>query len=386
MIRARRRGTIRPLRRTLPAAISTPIPSEEPSDLEPSDFDGEGHPALTNLPTPGSSDEEDDQQTAMTDPLASTTTSVGRRDYVSPYGSPSISSTTSSSPSLQTPLDPIIRLVTTSQKPSSSRKGDILPKMDLERPDHKEPVPVPPTRSLAVTPNATTMDLISNLINMGIEGASLRETNARFWDAVETLRLENPSAGAVIDEAMKTGGKLRVEVDDRYATSTKTPRAPKTSGASSHTTLQVSKPKSPSEPSSGQKPSKKAKSKARAKTHPTPPKTLLLQDKTGERPPTARSLERPQYLALPETAPPRKTTLSPQDHPRASLSPKTEENRTERPLSSTKKMPPSPTTQTWTKTKTSLTPPLLSCYAPTEAPKPSRRLRIAKIRTPSHIW
>jgi hypothetical protein len=136
--------------------------------------------------------------------------------------------------------------------------------VESERLDPKEPVPVPPTRSLAVTPNATTMDLISNLINMGIEGASLRETNARFWDAVETLRLENPSAAAVIDEAMKTGGKLRVEVDDRYATSTKTPRAAKTSGASSHTTLQVSKPKSPSDPSSDQKPSKKAKSKARA--------------------------------------------------------------------------------------------------------------------------
>jgi hypothetical protein len=109
-----RRSNIRALRRTLPAAISTPIPSEEPSDQEPSDFDGEGHPALTNLLSSGSSNSEDDQRTAMTDPLARTSTSVDRRDYVSPYESPSISSSTSSSPSLQTPLDPIIRLVTTS--------------------------------------------------------------------------------------------------------------------------------------------------------------------------------------------------------------------------------------------------------------------------------
>jgi hypothetical protein len=98
---------------------STPIPSEDSSDQEPSDFDGEGHPALTNLPTPGSSDDEDDERTAMTDPLARTSTSAGRMDYVSPYGSPSISSATSSSNSLQTPLDPVVRLITTTQKPSS---------------------------------------------------------------------------------------------------------------------------------------------------------------------------------------------------------------------------------------------------------------------------
>jgi hypothetical protein len=153
-MRTRRRKTIRPLRRTLPAVTSTPIPSEEPSDQEPSDFDGEGYPAPTNLLSSGSSDSEDDQRTAMTDLLARTPTSVDRRDYVSPYESPSISSSTSSSPSLQTPLDPIIRLVTTSQKPSSSRKQDILPKVEPERLDHKEPVPVLPTRSLAVTPNA----------------------------------------------------------------------------------------------------------------------------------------------------------------------------------------------------------------------------------------
>jgi hypothetical protein len=49
MRRLNRRGNVRPLRRTLGAAVSTPIPSEEPSDQEPSDFDGEGHPAPTNL-------------------------------------------------------------------------------------------------------------------------------------------------------------------------------------------------------------------------------------------------------------------------------------------------------------------------------------------------
>jgi hypothetical protein len=116
--------------------------------------------------------------------------------------------------------------------------------------------------------------------------SSLKETNARFWDAVETLRLENPSAAAIIDEAMKTGGKFRVEVDDRYATSTKTPRAPKTSGAPSHTTLQVSKPKSPSEPSSDQKPSKKAKSKARA---PSPePSDEDPSDSSQDNPPSRK--------------------------------------------------------------------------------------------------
>jgi hypothetical protein len=69
------------------------------------------------------------------------------------------------------------------------------------------------------------MDLINNLINMGIEGASLRETNAKFWDAVETQRSENPSAAAVFDESMKTGGKVRVEVDYRHTTSRKAPKA-----------------------------------------------------------------------------------------------------------------------------------------------------------------
>jgi hypothetical protein len=238
------RSNIRTLRRTLPAAISTPIPIEEPSDQEPSDFDGEEHPAPTNLLPPETSDSEEDQQTAETDPLARTSTPADRRDYVSPYESPSILSATSSSPSLQTSLDPIIRLVTTSQKPSSSRRRDIIPKQESERLDPKETVPAPAPRSLAVTPNATTMDMINNLINMGIEGASLRETNAKFWDAVETLRLENPSAAAVLDEAMRTGGKVRVEVDDRYATSTKNPRA------SEPTSTRVSAPKSPSEPSS----------------------------------------------------------------------------------------------------------------------------------------
>jgi hypothetical protein len=116
-------------------------------------------------------------------------------------------------------------------------------------------------RSLAVTPNATTKDLINNLINMGIEGASLRETYAKFWDAVETLRSENPSAAAVFDEAMKTGGKVRVEVDDRHATSSKAPKA------SEPIALRISTPKPPSDSSSrtsGKRPSEKTKSKARA--------------------------------------------------------------------------------------------------------------------------
>jgi hypothetical protein len=65
---------------------------------------------------------------------------------------------------------------------------------------------------------------------------------------------------------MKTGGKVRVEVDDRYATSTETPGASRTPGAPKPTSLRVSAPKSSSELSSDQKPSKKAKSKAQAPT------------------------------------------------------------------------------------------------------------------------
>jgi hypothetical protein len=152
-----------------------------------------------------------------------------------------------------------------------------------------------PARSLAVIPNATTMELINNLVTMGIEGASLRETNSKFWDAVESLCLENPSAAAFLEESMKTGGKVRVEVDDRYATSTKTPgvsRTPgasKTPGASERTSLRVSAPKTSSEPSSrglDQKPSKLSKSKAQA---PSPePSDGEPSDSNQDTPPSRR--------------------------------------------------------------------------------------------------
>jgi hypothetical protein len=65
-----------------------------------------------------------------------------------------------------------------------------------------------PIYSLSVTPENITMDFINNVINMSMEGASLRETSAQFWNAIEMLRVENPSATAVIDKAMDTGGRL----------------------------------------------------------------------------------------------------------------------------------------------------------------------------------
>jgi hypothetical protein len=148
------------------------------------------------------------------------------------------------------------------------------------------------------------MDLINNLIYMGIEGASLRETNAKFWDAVETLRLKNLSAAAVLDEAMRAGGKVRVEVDDRYATSTKTPRSSEPR-SSEPTSLRVSAPKPSSKPSSRSLDKKPHHQSLRTESLPTPLRTLLHRDKIGERHLTAIGLELP-YLSLLETAPPRK--------------------------------------------------------------------------------
>jgi hypothetical protein len=495
-----RRSNIHPLRRTLPAAISTPTPSEEPSDQEPSDFDGEGHPAPTNLPSSEASDSEDDQRTAMTDPLARTSTSVGRRDYASPYESPSISSATSSSPCLQTPLNPVIRLVSTTQKPSSSRRRDIVSTEGLGGVDSKKGIRVynnaenvskdkylpdavggsldeylpdalggprrllsdatggprrplseatggprrllseatggaagagfisetpesgtsasssrvildsrasgqnasrvvrvtqdsEPVRSLAVTPNTTTMDLINNLITMGIAGASLRETNSKFRDVVETLRLENPSAAAFLDEAMKTGGKVRVEVDDRYATSTKTP------GASKPTSLSVSAPKSPREPapksssepssrSSNQKSSKKTKSKARA---PSPePSDGEPSDSTQDTPPPRQDRRAPSDAKRPRAPAP--------EPPGDSSS---EEDDLKPPRPSKTKPKPKDTRKSYGEAaflyEEDISEPddpnmdqdqdfSNSTIDPTEVPKPSQLLRTDKTRTPSRTW
>jgi hypothetical protein len=60
---------------------------------------------------------------------------------------------------------------------------------------------------------------------MSLEGASLKKTNDQIWRTIEMLRAENHSAAALIDRAMKSGGRVRVEVDDTHATRNDTPRS-----------------------------------------------------------------------------------------------------------------------------------------------------------------
>jgi hypothetical protein len=113
--------------------------------------------------------------------------------------------------------------------------------------------------------------------------------------------------------------------------------------------------------------------------------TLLHREKIAEHLLMARGLELP-HLTLLEAAPPKKMTPSHQDLPKSSLSLKTGEDLTERLLSYMKKTPPSLTIKTRIKIRTSPIPPLPSCSALTEEPRPSGPPRTARIKTLSLTW